>query len=328
MTRSVTPTKIDQFPEAIQSALESARRYANKSRSDSTWRAYESDIRVFQTWCTDSGVQSLPAETDTVAAFIAVEADKGMAVSTIRRRLSAIRLMHFANDLPSPHESIRVADVLKGIANDQKSRVPDQAKPALDADIRKLVDALDLTTIQGIRDRALLLIGFDSALRRSELVSITLDNIERQDKGLLIYIPYSKTDQSGKGTHVAVLRRENSSCCPVSALDNWLTVASIESGHVFRRIFKNRKIGASPLSDRSVSLIIKRSAKTAGYTKREIAGFSGHSLRRGFITSAAYDGKDLVSIMKQTNHKKITSLTGYIESRDLLKNHPGHDLLR
>ena len=328
MTRSVTSTKLDQYPEAIQSALESARRYANKSRSDSTWRAYESDIRVFQTWCTDSGVQSLPAETDTVAAFIAVEADKGMAVSTIRRRLSAIRLMHFANDLPSPHESIRVADVLKGIANDQKSRVPDQAKPALDADIRKLVDALDLTTIQGIRNRALLLIGFDSALRRSELVSITLNHIERQEKGLLIYIPYSKTDQSGKGTQVAILRRENSPYCPVSALERWLEMSKIDRDYLFRRIYKNLRIGDNPLTGRSVSLIIKRCAKAAGYTKEQIEGFSGHSLRRGFITSVAYDGKDLMTIMKQTNHKNVTSLTAYVETRDLVENHPGQNLLR
>lgn len=327
MASTVTTTDNHQALTAFDNALESARRYANKSRADSTWRAYESDIARFQQWCKSVDRSSLPADTETVAAFLAAEADAGKAVSTIRRRLAAIRLIHIANDLPSPHQSIKVTDVLKGITRKNRDSTSRQAKPALDTDIIKLVDALDVTTLAGKRNRALLLVGFDAALRRSELVAITIEHIEKRKTGWIITIPYSKTDQSGAGAEVALLARPDSPYCPVAALEHWLTAAKISSGAIFRRCFNGGAIGDTPLSARSVSLTIKSVAKKAGYDISEIERFSGHSLRRGFITSVAHSGQGLLPIMNHTRHKKTDSVIGYVDSADRLIEHPGLNIL-
>ena len=127
MPNSVTTSKIAQALARYDESLEAARRYANLSRADSTWKAYASDWKIFDTWCRSVAAVSIPASPETVAGFLASEADSGRALSTLRRRLSAIRLMHIAGDLPSPHEAKRVSLVLKGIANDQKHRKPKKA---------------------------------------------------------------------------------------------------------------------------------------------------------------------------------------------------------
>ena len=326
MTISITVVENSQALTPFDQALNSARRYANASRASSTWRAYESDIARFQQWCTSVNRPSLPADTDTVAAFLASEADAGKAVSTIRRRLAAIRLLHIANDLPSPHESLQVTEVLQGIAREKRDRPVRQAKPALEADIKALVDAIDLTSLAGLRDRALLLVGFDSAMRRSELVGMDVEHIDRQDRGLLINIPSSKTDQTGFGQQTAVDSRAESPYCPVVALDVWLKAASIEKGAVFRRLYRQHRLGSERLGDRSVSLILKRRVKAAGFPNGAEKQFSGHSLRRGLITSVIKSGAPLLPVIHHARHKKTDSVIGYFQSVSLLHDHPGNML--
>ena len=173
-------------------ALNAARRYSKKSRSESTWRTYESAWRQFDEWCLTVALPSLPADPDTVAMFIAAQADKGRAVTTLEHRLAAIRLMHLGQGLPSPHNTLAVAEVMRGLrrVRAKEGKVSNQKAPAVDALLKRMVDTLDLSTRSGLRDRALLLYGFAGALRRSELVAINVSHIEAHERGHLLTIPF------------------------------------------------------------------------------------------------------------------------------------------
>lgn len=321
----------DDDQQALQrfsESIDDAREYANRSNAESTWKAYASDWRSFESWCASVSIDALPASPDTVCGFLATQAKQGRAISTLRRRLAAIRLMHIASDLPSPHEAHKVTRVLKGIANEQKHRKPRKAKPALDADLKRMIDAMDPTSAQGIRDKALLLVGFDGAFRRSELVALTVDMLEERPDGFLIELPYSKTDQEGKGQVIPILKRVESVYCPVKALRAWLNHSSCTEGVIFKRLHKGGTIGTSGLSAQSVALIVKASAKRAGFTGKDLKLFSGHSLRRGVMTESARAGASVAEIMHLGRHKKADTALGYVNRETALDNHPAKGLLR
>lgn len=314
--------------ERFNDSIEHAREYANRANAKSTWKAYESDWTAFDAWCRSVAAVSLPATPETICGFLAIEAKDGRAISTLRRRLAAIRLMHVANNQPSPHEAYRVTRVLKGIANEQKNRRVRKAKPTGDVELKRMIDAMDLLSVKGMRDSALLLIGFDGAFRRSELVMITVEMIEERPEGLLIDLPYSKTDQQGAGQIIPILARPGSRYCPVAALQRWIACADGKEGPIFKRLHKGNKIGKSGLSAQSVSLIVKQAVKQAGFKQSDVSLFSGHSLRRGVMTEAARADASLSQIMHLGRHKKADTALGYIDRESALKNHPTKDLLR
>ncbi|MCL4127414.1 UNVERIFIED_CONTAM: hypothetical protein GTU68_009946 [Idotea baltica] len=344
MTESVTPDEntraFDRYRESLTSArlyaeespehalerfndsIEFAREYANRSNAESTWKAYESDWKAFETWCRSVAAASLPATPETVSGFLATEAKHDRAISTIRRRLAAIRLMHIARDYPSPHEAYQVTRVLKGIANAQKNRPVRKAKAVGDADIKRMIDALKLSSAKGMRDTALLLIGFDGALRRSELVMITVEMIEERPEGLLIDLPYSKSDQQGDGQIIPILARPGSRYCPVAALQRWIEYSDCKEGLIFKRLHKGNKIGKTGLSAQSVALIVKDAVKRAEFKESEVSMFSGHSLRRGVMTESARTDASLSQIMHLGRHKKADTAMGYIDRESALENHP------
>ena len=266
----------------------------------------------------------MPAEPGTVAAFLAAGADRGLAASTLARRLAAVRLIHLASDHPSPHDALAVRQVLAGIRASQRER-PSGAKAALvDDDVACLVDVLDPNTLAGARDRALLLVGFAGALRRSELVGIDVAHLERRPDGLLLTIPWSKTDREGAGETIALPALPTSSCCPVRALDAWLERAGVRSGPVFRHLNRGPAVSTRRLAAGSVAAIVKRSAAAAGHA--DVARFAGHSLRRGFITSAARAGADPFRIAAQSRHRSLETVRRYIEAETRFENHPGSTL--
>ena len=196
-SKSRSPTTSQKVPVAsIDDALEAATDYAKASRSAATWSAYESDWQIFQTWCEVVGLRALPATPHTVALFIAAEAKQGRAPSTLSRRLAAIRLVHVGARVPSPHDAIEVDEVMRGIRRKWK-RPPVQKAPAVDDEIKRMVDAVEPQTLRGMRDRALLLLGFAGAFRSFEFVGLDVDNLSQRDEGLSILIPSSKTDQEG-----------------------------------------------------------------------------------------------------------------------------------
>ena len=339
MSESVTPASIARAPKADLSATtaalthadEAARGYANRSRASSTWRAYESDWRTFLDWCDGAGVTPLPASPRDVARFLAVEAlptaerPNGRATSTLRGRLAAIRLMHLGAGLVSPHAAPEVTEVLRGIANARRDVPSGRKRPALDADICRMVDALDIATLAGLRDRAVLLLGFAGALRRSEIVALDVADLERRDEGLLVTVRHSKTDQAGSGQTVAVPAQADSPYCPVEAVEHWTLAAGVRAGAVFRRFFRGDVPSPHRLSAQSVAAIVKRGATAIG---RDPAELSGHSLRHGFLTQAARNGSDVFRMAAQSRHRDVRTVMTYVQDETRFDDHPGQGMLR
>jgi site-specific recombinase XerD len=189
----------------LEEAQKAAANYARSSRAASTWRAYESDWRIFLAWCRHVDRSALPAEPAVVALFLADQAKLGIAPSTLGRRLAAIRLMHVGAKLASPHDALEVDEVMRGVRRRWKRPVSRKV-PAVDDEIKRMVDAVEPQTLKGLRDRALLLMGFAGAFRRSELVALDTDHLTQQEEGLAVRIASSKTDQEGRGQVIAVPR--------------------------------------------------------------------------------------------------------------------------
>jgi integrase len=175
--------------------------------------------------------------------------------------------------------------------------------------------------LKGLRDRALLLLGFAAACRRSELVALDWSDIEECDAGLRITIHRSKGDQEGNGVTIGVVK--GSTACPVAALRAWREAAGVVSGPVFRSVRKGGRLGER-LSDQSVSDIVKAHAEHAGL---DPSLFAAHSLRSGFITSAAMRGASLWKLLDQSRHRSVETLKGYVRDVEIFKEHAGAGLL-
>ncbi len=308
----------------LDTAQAAARDYARGSRAASTWRAYESDWLSFTAWCTAVGQAALPATPTTVALFMAAQAKTGISPSTLGRRLAAIRLMHVGARLASPHAGIEVDEVMRGIRRRWK-RPRAQKAPAVDDEIKRMVDAVEPQTLRGLRDRALLLLGFAGALRRSELVALDVEHLTAREEGLSVLIAQSKTDQEGLGQIVAIPRVTDSPYCPVQAVSDWMAAASITSGAIFRRLHRGDVVGASRLTPQSVALVIKELAARVGL---EAGRYAGHSLRSGFLTSAAQQRASIFKMADQSRHKSLDVLREYVRNEERFDDHAAQGLLQ
>ena len=278
--------------------------YLKASLSDNSRRAYRSDLNHFLFF---GG--TIPATPETVASYLAAYAGQH-TVATLCRRLVSIRKAHTAQSYPSPTDSELVRATLRGIRHTHGS-AQRQVTAAVKEDVLAMVAALD--GIKGIRDRALLLIGFAGAFRRSELVSLTVNDIEQAQQGLIVQLRFSKTDQDGRGRKIAIPYARGS-VCPVLAFQQWLSVSGITTGHVFRSVNRHGVIAEAPLSPQSVALIVKARAEIAGL---DPANYSGHSLRSGLVTSAALAGVSSWKIREQTGHKSDAMLARYIRDANI-----------
>jgi site-specific recombinase XerD len=304
----------------LAEALSSAAAYAAAEKAEATRLAYGSDFRDFRTWCESQKLAPLPASPATVAAYVAVLADRGLKASTIARRIASIRYAHRLKGLDSPTSAEQVRAVLRGIRRHIGSAVERKAPATADA-IKAMLKRIP-KTLRGKRDRALLLIGFAAALRRSELVDLKVNSLERLPEGIIVHIAKSKTDQEGEGQSVAIPR--GSKLKPVEALEEWLTAAAIVDGPVFRSIGKGGRISAEKLTGTSVALIVKRHCGPAGL---DPGIFSGHSLRAGFVTSALEDGADLLKVMDVTRHRTVQTLKAYDRRAQVFRKHAGAGFL-
>lgn len=323
MDSSVTPSRTALAQLELHNALQAAKRYSKKSRADSTWRAYRSDWRLFEAWCQSVRLASLPADPDTVAMFVASQASDGLNPSTLNRRLAAIRLVHLGAGHPSPHNALKVIEVMRGIRRDW-GQPPAKKAAAIDEDIKKMADAAESQSRMGLRDRALLLFGFAGAFRRSELVALNTWNLEEREEGLRVTIEKSKTDQEAQGQVIAIVRQPDSPYCPVQAIQDWVTVAEFESGALFRRMFRGDKVGASRLSAQSVALVIKEYASRAGLDWER---YAAHSLRSGFLTSAAKKRANIFKMADQSRHKSLEMVREYVRETEIFDDNAGADLL-
>jgi site-specific recombinase XerD len=308
------------LPAALGPDLASAVDLAKAEKELSTRKAYGTDFRIFKAWCDGKGVSALPAGPETVAAFLAHEAGTGTKPSTLGRRIAAIRYAHKLAHLDTPTDSEAVKATLRGIRRTFGGAKVRKA-PAIAAEMHSMV-AMAPDRLSGSRDRALLLLGFAGAFRRSELVALDVADITEAKTGLLITIRRSKTDQEGEGITIAIARGDLA--CPAKALREWLDAAGIETGAIFRPVNKSGVVAPSRLSDRSVANIVKAYAQRAGF---DATTFSGHSLRSGFLTSAAAKGASIFKMMDVSRHKSVDTLRGYVRDAELFKDHAGAGLL-
>jgi integrase len=253
---------------------------------------------------------------ETVALYLAERADT-LKPATLTRRLAAISKCHSAagHESPASLKHAAVSEVLKGIRR-TKGTAPACKSPLLVGQLKAaLRDSRE--DLHGIRDRALLLVGFAGAFRRSELVSLDLADIAFTDDGLVVNLRRSKTDQEGEGRKVGIPHGSKPQTCPVRALRAWLEAAGISEGPAFRSVTRHGRIGTAALSGRAVALIVKGAAELAGL---DASAFAGHSLRAGLATSAAAAGASERSIMDQTGHKSVQMVRRYIREGSLFRD--------
>jgi site-specific recombinase XerD len=265
-------------------------------------------------------VAALPATAETVAAYLASEAEAGAKPSTIGRRCAAIRFAHKLAGLEAPTDAEAVKATMRGIR--RTLGVARSRKAPVTSELVRAMAALAAPDAKGLRDRALLLFGFAGAFRRSELVALDVEDLRETEGGLLVTIRRSKTDQEGQGRTIAIAR--GSLACPVRAVRNWLDAAAINAGPVFRPVAKGGRIGADRLSDKQVARTAKNFAQRLGL---EVSDFSGHSLRAGFLTSAAANGASIFKMRDVSGHKNMDTLQGYVRSAELFQHHAGAGLL-
>jgi site-specific recombinase XerD len=284
--------------------MASVRHYLEAERASNTRRAYKADWADFQAWCKNFRVDAMPAAPADVARYLAQLADAGRRTSTIQRRAAAIASLHKAAGFEPPTNFEGVKAVMRGI----RRRVGRRKRKAAPATAQLLADAIDKipATLKGLRDRALVLVGFAAALRRSELVALQVEDLSLRPKGALLHIGRSKTDQEGEGAEIPI--PNGGQLKPVQALQTWLAAAGITKGPLFRSVDRHGNVGKTALTDGQVARIVKQVCRAAGL---EASAFSGHSLRAGFVTSALDAGVDTLKIMKQTRHVKVDTLKEY-----------------
>jgi len=313
MTEIIGPVQEAGADIAPSPSLEQVREFIRASKAESTLRGYKTDWRNFCAWCEGHGLCPLPASPEAVASYIADCAGR-LKVGSIQRRLNAITEAHKAMGLDSPTAVGIVKNTLKGIKRTLGTAAVQKA-PALTDDIKAMVGMTDAGLI-GLRDRALILLGFAGAFRRSEVVGLAIGDLDFGRDGLTITLRRSKTDQDGQGRKIGIPYGSNPETCPVRVLQSWLEVAGVTSGPVFRSINRHGKVRQGRLAPADVARIVKKLALRAGL---DPAKYAGHSLRAGHATSAAIAGASERSIMAQTGHKSVQMLRRYIRDGTLFR---------
>jgi site-specific recombinase XerD len=306
--------KLDQ--ETLEQLLgEREEDFRKRSLSPNTRRGYENDWKDFTAWCAEHGAESLPATAATLKRYFA-DRSSTLAKASLTRRIAAISRYHQWAEQQSPTTDPGFRAIMAGIRR-TKTDTPAAKEALLAEDLIEILGQIPDHTPQGQRDRALLLLGFTAALRRSELVALDRADVRITGQGIVLTIRQSKTDQEGAGVEVGVPRGRKPETCPVKQLEAWLVTAKITDGPIFRQIRKGGEVLPGRLSDRAVALIVKRYVGHAGFSSEN---YSGHSLRAGLATSAALAGSNERQIMQQTRHKSERMVRVYIRKGSLFND--------
>jgi site-specific recombinase XerD len=298
------------------------------TRAPATLRAYRADGADFTVWCGHLGVEALPVRPEVLAAYLSELAQPGddrnpAAVATIERRLSAIAQAHRVAGFGSPRRHPLVAETIRGVRRLLGVAPKSRKAGTLTADVQAAVAAIDVERMAGLRDRALLLVGFAAGMRRSELVGLDVEDLEAAPEGYVVRLRSSKTDQEAAGRAVPVVYGTDPGCCPVRAVRAWTAAAGIAAGPLFRPINRHGRVLPRRLSAQSVALLVKAHMGGLGHPRAE---FAGHSLRRGHATSAARGGAAERTIMATTGHRSTRTVRTYIEEGRLFDDPSGRYL--
>ncbi|MGH3934009.1 MAG: site-specific integrase [Pseudonocardiaceae bacterium] len=295
--------------------------YVAAARAPNTLRGYRSDWAEFTTWCAHHRLDPLPATAATISGYLTELARAGAKVGTMSRRLSAIRFAHQMHNQPDPTTGARVVAVWEGIRRTHGTP-PEQASPLMPPELLDVLAACPHTRtwktpgrtaepdLAGLRDRALLLVGFFAALRRSELSALTVDQVSEHPNGLILALPRSKTNQHGERAELVVLpRASHPARCPITALGAWLDTAAITTGPLLRPVSKGNRPLPRRLHPESVNTLVQAAVGRAGL---DPAPYSAHSLRAGFVTYAHLRGASDRAIAHQTRHRSLATVGTYV----------------
>ena len=283
-----------------------------------TRRAYGFDWADFTSWCESAGRASLPATADTVSLYVVALARAGRLVATMERRCAAIAHYHLAAGMPSPITA-DVREVLYGLRR-KLGCAPQHAKAALSVEELQAMLAATAKDARGVRDRALLLLGFAGGLRRSELSGLDVADVRVVEEGLEVRLRRSKTDQEGRGRELGVHRGRRKATCPVRALEAWMVERGRWAGPVFAVVERpSGRLTRRRLSPQGCAAVVKAAAKAAGL---DPARYAGHSLRAGLATVAAEHGASEKAIMARTGHRSVAMVQRYIRHGSLFRVNP------
>ena len=348
MTQNTVPTahplsrELGTLDQATQDKVRSA---VLASKAANTLRAYQSDLRQVAAYLAETGHTHLvqpepdssrwqlvaPMPAPLVAAYLVERAGQGVAVSSLRRHLASLSKWHqlaaqgSGLDIANPCSTTLVRDTLQGLRR-TNARTPDKAPPILEHHLVRMVNSLDMMTARGHRDRALLLLGWCAAMRRSELANLTWSQVQFvPGQGLVITVRNAKTDTAGEGQQIGVPYQANPELCPVQALRDWQQVSEADTtqGPVFTQIGKNGNNLGLPMSGQAVGNVVAQVAHQA-----DLEGFTAHSLRAGLATAAILAGRTEAEVMTTTRHKSQAVFRGYVRHAELLPKAASRGLLQ
>lgn len=309
---------------AIEPEIEAAKEYIRAGVPKNTQRAYASDWSDFAGWCEGRGVAPIPAHPSVIAAYLSASADD-LRASTLRRRLAAIAKMHSIKGHPNPCGTETVKATMRGIEATIGTR-PQGKAPVTHAELKRMIDGFGTRAdAEAVRARAILLVGFAGAFRRSELVELHIEDLTWSPEGVVILVRRSKTDQRGEGQQKAI-PYVGGPMCAASALAAWVKAVHSGTGPVFVGLTRDGqpRPGAG-LSDQSVALLIKGAAARAGIDPTTV---SGHSLRSGHVTEARSRGVADAATMQTTGHKRVETLEMYDRRNNPFSKGSAADVLR
>ena len=324
----------------LQESLGRLEDFAAQAQAENTIRAYAADLEDFRHWCKKMDREWLPAEPETIGLYLGARAEE-LSLATLERRLAAIASLHKEEGYESPASVAEgpLRTIWKGIVR-EKTRRQDGAPPLLVEDLKAIIGHLPRysaeedgptgeLTLTALRDRALLLVGWTGALRRSELVALTTADIQFiEGEGVNLHVRRSKADQEGEGTVKGLPYGQNKETCPVTALRQWLQAAerAVEGtfeGDIFRRFYRGESIGDSAMTAQYVSTVLKRHAEAAGLDPER---YSAHSLRAGFITQAIRAGKSERRVKEHSGHQSWDAFNRYVEEAGTFQDNPAEDI--
>jgi integrase len=316
----------------LTSERDAADIYRRMAKADNTRRAYRAAIRAWCAWCARHYLPPLPAAGQDVAAFLAGERGRKLSPETLKLRRAAIRYLHRAAGCPVPTDDVCVSETMAGISREsaRKGVVPHKKVAATATIMRRLLAPIG-GDVRGLRDRAILLVGFAGALRRSELAAIRFEHLEKTDRGIRLTLPQTKGEQTNAVT--VPLPYGDTELCPVHALEAWQQAAGLSEGPVFRRIWLPSRpkasargeppplprIGAQSISPQTVAQIVQARAMAAGFGRHDLGG---HSLKRGALTTGMDRGVHPAKLKRLGRHKSFDVLGEYLEFGDLFEGHP------
>ncbi|RZJ88259.1 MAG: site-specific integrase, partial [Hymenobacter sp.] len=261
-------------------------------------------------------LDSLPAPVEALAGFLTELAEAGKKVATIQRHAAAIAKAHELAGLDSPTADKKIKVLLKGIAREKKTRIKQAAAFTLTT-FKRTIKSIDVSTPTGLRNRALLLLGFTGAFRRSELEALNIEHLTFDEEGLIVSLDQSKTNQLGQAEEKAIFYSPDSALCPIRSLQAWLRVLDRSEGCVFVSLRKNQQVTTRRLTTKYINLITQQYLGP---------GYTAHSLRASFVTVSKLNGADDSKVMNQTKHKTSAMIRRYTRLDNVRQHNSAKEL--